>query len=364
MQNCLNSSPQTTVSESFWALYWYQTWQTSSHHLAGQHLSAYLQEPCYWAAQQMVKKFTSVQYKLPDYFQSAIAEVNTVLKGFNPDRGASLKTYAGMVFPSLLRDMLRQRQEADLCTGWTLLRKVSKKRLVESLQNIGLSDEAIAQHRLAWSCFKAIYIQSTPTAPLPTPDTTLWVKVASLYNTERLEQLPSTRLTVSAETIEQWLTRCVNAIRAYLHPPIDSLNTPKPNQASGEIQDDLPAPFSESLLSEIIAQEEVRNRRTQQSQIYRVVMTAIENLSAESQQLMQLYYQEGLTQQQIAQQLQIGQAKVSRRLTKARESLLIALVQWNQAELNNSPTPTLIKEMSTALEEWLRIRYGELGDVL
>lgn len=361
MQHCLNNSPEAPISESFWVLYWYNTWLTSPANMVEQHLSAYLQEPCYWAAQQMVKRFTSVQYKLPDYFQSGITEVNTVLKGFNSSRGASLKTYAGIVFPSLLRDVLRQRQEADLCTNWTLLRKISKKRLIEALQNVGLSPTSIAQYRLAWACFNEIYIQ--PAADLKTkPEQEMWAAVAALYNVERLHQL-SISSTVSAEAIEQWLSSCITAVRTYLHPPIASLNAPKSEQSSGELQDDLTVHLSESLLTEMIAQEEEENRQAQQVQVHSVLTTALEKLQTESQELMRLYYQQGLTQQQIMQQLNLSQASVSRRLTKAREALLITLVQWSQEELHISPTPTLIRDMSMALNEWLLLRYSESGSV-
>jgi len=357
MLSCLNDSPDAPALESFWVLYWYKVWLTSSPGLGGHHLSAYLQEPCYWAAQQMVKRFTSVQYKLPDYFQSGIAEVNIVLKGFNPSKGASLRTYAGIVLPGLLRDILRQRQETDLCTNWTLLRKTSKKRLIEALQNAGLSAATIAQYRLAWACFNEVYIQPATDLKI-NPDQNLWASTAALYNTERLNQL-SASSTVSAEAIEQWLTACVTAIRTYLHPPIDSLNAPKSEQASGELQDDLAIYSSESLLTEMIVQEENENRQAQQSQVHGVLTAALEKLQTELQELMQLYYQQGLTQQQIMQQLKMSQASVSRRLTKAREALLAMLVQWSQEELDISPTPTLIKDMSMALDEWLLLRYGE-----
>jgi RNA polymerase sigma factor (sigma-70 family) len=307
----------------------------------------------------MMKRFTSSQYKLPDYFQSGIAEVNTVLKGFNPGKGASLKTYAGIVFPSLLRDILRQRHEVDLCTNWTLLRKISKKRLIEALQNLGLAPATIAQYRLAWACFNEVYIQ--PAADLKiNPDQHLWAATAALYNSERLNQL-SASSTVSAEAIEQWLTSCVTAVRTYLHPPVASLNAPKSDQASGELQDDLAIHLSESLMTEMIAQEDDENRQAQQAQVHSVLTTALGKLQSESQELMRLYYQQRLTQQQIMQQLKMSQASVSRRLTKAREALLTMLVQWSQEELDISPTPTLIKDMSIALDEWLLLRYGESG---
>jgi RNA polymerase sigma factor (sigma-70 family) len=112
------------------------------------------------------------------------------------------------------------------------------------------------------------------------------------------------------------------------------------------MQDDLAIHSSESLLTEMIAQEEEESRQAQQAQVHSVLTTALEKLQPESQELMRLYYQQGLTQQQIMQKLNMSQASVSRRLTKAREALLTTLVQWSQEELDISPTPTLIKDMS------------------
>jgi RNA polymerase sigma factor (sigma-70 family) len=362
MQRCLEQSPAAPVSEGFWAFYWYKNWQAAekpanTFDLPSLHLSAYLQEPCYWAAQQTLKKFTNIQYKLPDYFQMAIAEVNTVLKGFNPDRGASLKTYAGIAFPGLLRDGLRQRHAVDLCTDWLLLRKVSKKRLTEALYDAGLPAATIPQYRLAWVCFKVQYVPSTPAEKLPKPDSAFWAAVAELYNAERQNQLISPGSPLTAETIERWLSQCAVWIRAYLYPSVASLNAPRPGLA-GEVQDDLPVLYSESLLTEMIAQEDAEARQMQRSQLSTILKTALEQLEPQSQQMIQLYYQQRLTQQQIMQQMAMSQASVSRRLSRARESLLKALVRWSQEVLNNSPTPTLIKSMSTALEEWLNVHYA------
>ncbi|NJO43022.1 MAG: sigma-70 family RNA polymerase sigma factor [Cyanobacteria bacterium CRU_2_1] len=359
MQRCLNSLPEAPISESFWVVYWYKLWQTSSHPTANLHLAAYLQEPCYWAAQQTVKKFTSPQHTLPDYFQIAIAEMSTVLRRFNPDKGANLKSYAEMAFSSLLRDMLRQRQEIDLCTPWTLLRKVSKKRFVESLQSAGLSASITADYQFAWNCFKNLYVPTTTIGKLSKPDRSLWEAVANLYNTERRKPLPPSSPPCSAETMEQWLTDCATWIKAYLYPSIVSLNALKAGQDGGEEQDDLSVPFSESLLMEMIAQEDMQIRQTMQLQIHAVLIATLEKLAPQSQEIMRLYYEQRWTQQQIGQQLQMGQATVVRRLQKMQELLLIALVQWSQEKVNIPPNPTLIKDMSTALKEWLQVRYPE-----
>ncbi|MBD2095822.1 sigma-70 family RNA polymerase sigma factor [Trichocoleus sp. FACHB-591] len=358
MRRCLEQSFKAPSSEAFWALYWYKLWQDSSPQLATLHLSAYLQETGYWTALQAIKKFTNPRYTLADYFQMAIAEVETVLQDFKPEKGASLKTYAAMAFSSLLTSSLRQRHEVDICSNWSLLRKISKKRLVEALQQAGLAPTTIAQYRLAWICFNQIYVQAVLGEKLPPPNRSVWEAIAKLYNTERHHQLTSLSSDCQPEMLERWLTNCAGWVRAYLYPPINSLNALKPNWELGEVQDDLPDLHSESLLSELVAQEEMQTRRSQRSHLHQALIAALAQLDSQSRKILHLYYSESWTQQQIMQECAMSQASVSRRLTKARESLLTALVQWSQEKLHSSPTSIQIKDMSMALEEWLKMMKG------
>lgn len=346
--------------ERFWALYWYRCWQAQVDDLAEGHLAAYLQESCYWAAQRTAKKFTNLQFGISDYCQLAIAEVRTVLKGFDPNRGADLKTFASVAFPRVLKDILRQRQEANLCTDLALLRRVSKKRLVEALKQAGLAETAIAQYRLAWVCFNAITAQpQSEPPPLASGDRDVWIAVSTLYNAERRTQLDPSTPACSPDTIERWLNQCAIWVRAYLYPPVESLNASKPGlESDHEMQDTLADPAQDSLLTALVMQEEQQERLQQRSDLRSQIVAAIANLDAQSQELLRLYYQQGLTQQQIMQQMQMSQATVSRRLTKAREAVLMALVQWSQAVLNNPATPDLIRDTSAALEEWLGVHYG------
>ncbi len=362
MQQRLDQVKEPT-SEKFWALYWYRHWQQAEDLNANRstlHLSAYLQEPCYWAAQQTVRKFTDLQYRLPDCFQIAIAEVPAVLKGFNPDRGASLKTFAGMAFSSTLRDALRQRQVVDLSTDWSLLRRISKKRLLESLHQAGLTATEITQYQLVWLCFKTQYVPPAPHEKLPQLDAALWETVAQLYNRERQSQLLTPGSALPAATIERWVAQMARWTRSFLYPNVGSLNAPQFGEETIEFQDNLPDPDSDSLLSDLVAQEELDDRSRQQMQLTQTLTQALGKLDAQSQDILRLYYQQGLTQQQIMREMEMSQASVSRRLSKARESLLTAIVQWSAA-LNITPTPALIKDMSTALDEWLNARYQSNG---
>ncbi|WP_347566105.1 sigma-70 family RNA polymerase sigma factor [Scytonema sp. UIC 10036] len=360
IQNCLNSSAEVTTSENFWALYWHKHWKTQSNHLAKMHLLAYLQEPCYWTASKTVAKFTNSQYSLADYFQMANTEIETILKDFKAEKCSSLKAYAMMAMPSRLRDILRQRQEAELCTNWALLRKVSKKLLLEALSEVGLSPTAMTQYRLAWTCFKELYVQKQPSgiAKLPEPSRQLWEAIANLYNQERKSQLTQSTGECTSETIEKWLTQTALYVRAYLFPPVKSLNTFKQDDDT-TITFDVPDPSSSSPMADMIAEEDVENRQNQISQMSAELLNSLQSLDAQSQEVLKLYYQQGLTQQQIVQELQMSQPTVSRRLVKGRESMLAALVKWSQSTLNIPVHSNQIKDMSLFLEEWLRNQYGE-----
>ncbi|WP_427160074.1 sigma-70 family RNA polymerase sigma factor [Aliinostoc sp. HNIBRCY26] len=353
IQSCLQKSPKET-SEYFWALYWYKFWQVpETQPLAKQHLTAYLQEPCYWTSQKTAASFTSTQYKLSDCFQVAIAQVDRVLKGFNPSQSSTLKNYASIIFGSAIRETLRQRQEVDICTDWGLLRKISQKRLEESLQNAGLSPSKIRGYIQAWNCFKTLYVptKAANSRQLSRPDDATWEAIAKAYNAQNT---PS----VSPKTLEEWLLYAAKATRKYLYPTPDSLNATKGSDDSSEILDNLPGTEQPSLMQEIIAQEEEQARNSQKTAVNQVLVTAVSQLESQLQDILLLYYGQKSNQDAIAQQLDIKQYTVSRRLSKAKENLLRSLASWSQDTLHISLTPDILKSMSTLIEDWLQNYYN------
>lgn len=361
MERCLAQSPDQP--DTFWALYWHKVWQAETSpdlrtKLAREHLTAYVQEPCYWVAHKTASSFSSNQYSLADLYQMAIAQVDKVLRGFNAQQGFNFKNYASVTLNNLIRESLRQRQEVDICTDWALLRKLSQKRLVEALQTVGLDASTIASYVLAWNCFKTLYVpqQATGSQKLSKPEPQTWEAIAQLYNQER-----STQPNIAAATpasLEKWLGLCAKAARAYLYPSLLSINTPKPGQDSGEFIDDL-AEITQtaSLLTDLIEAEEVALQKTQQQQISTTLLAGIDRLEPDCQQLIQFYYRDGLTQQQMAERTGMKQYTVSRRLTKARETLLKNLAEWSQTTLHKAPTSDVLNAMSSVLEEWLKTHY-------
>jgi len=225
IENCLLKISDNQHSENFWAIYWHKNWQNQPNSLAETHLSAYLQETCYWSAQRTIPQIASVQCTLFDCFQIAIAEVPKILKACDPDQKATLKSYSNVAFGNVIRDALRQKQEIDFCNDWALLLKLSRKRLQESLQNAGLIDETIGCYLLAWKCFVDGYIlgESPQARKLQKPDSETCKIITQLYNRDRLTQLNPPGTEANAQTLEKWLLLSAKYARSYLYPVVSSL---------------------------------------------------------------------------------------------------------------------------------------------
>ena len=344
-------------SDSFWALYWHQIWQEKPESPAREHLAAYLQEVCFWSATKTVSSFSNSQYTVPDYFQIAIARLDKVLKGFDRERGFNLKSYASITFSNLIRELLRQKREIDICSEWSLLRKVSQKMMGEALTNTGLDWEK-DKYILAWNCYKTIYIPEKPssTRKLAKPKLETWKAIANLYNQERSTQLKQS-VPAKAGHIEEWMLVCAKAIRSYLFPSVTSINQPKPGHDTGEIADSIVGEVDNSLLTEMITDEEVQQRSQQRTDINQFLSSTIEKLKPEEQKLLELYYSLGFKQAEIAQKLNIQQYTVSRKLSKVRKTLLKALAKWTKETMHITLTSDVLNNISSLLEEWLADRY-------
>lgn len=351
-----DKEPTSKQSEQFWVIYWFKGWQTQASELGRGHLAAYLQESCYWTVQKTVTGFNISQHTLSDCFQVTIARLDKILRGFNPVQSIDLKAYASIAFSGILREFLRQRQVVDICSDWSLLRKISRKRLISALQAAAIPPAQIPAFLLAWRCFKAVYVpmQATSTRSLPKPTDGVWQTVAKQYNTERNSEaaLPE----ANPLQIEQWMQQCVKAARAYLNPVTISINTPRPGQESGEMLDTL-TDETDSLLTSMIAEEEQQVRQTQQSQINQVLSTTLANFDSQVQQLLELYYGHSYTQQELAKRLDMKQYTISRRFSKARETLLTALATWSHETHKVPQTQELLNQLSPILEEWLACHY-------
>ena len=158
--------------------------------------------------------------------------------------------------------------------------------------------------------------------------------------------------------MEQWLLACVKAARSHLFPNVTSINQPKPGYESGEIVDSLVGEVDESLLSDMIADEDAQQRSQQQGDIGKFLISTIEQLKPEEQKLLELYYSLGLKQAEIAKELNTQQYTVSRKLARARKALLKELAKWTRETMHITLTSDVLDNISSLLEEWLAGYYG------
>ena len=358
MKTCLQQSPDQQ-SKNFWALYWHKVWQSQSNYLAFAHLAAYLQEACYWA----VRKFTlnvSSHSSLADYFQIAIAHLPKILKNFNPQYSSYLKNYAELAFERTIKDLLRVRKEAHICSDWALLHKLSRKRLVKSLQNIGFNHQTIECYLLAWECYRELHpSNSQKTRQLTKPDVDTGKAIADLYNSERLSRLSATTPAINPQTLEKWLLSCAQAARHLLYPKVVSADIPLKDDSDASLLDMMPDDESTSLLTKAIEQEETASLQNYHTQLNQLLNGAIAALKPEARELLQVYYSKQLTQTEIAKQLSIKQYQVSRRLSSIKKSLLITLIEWSQQNLHISPKSDVVGAVNSSLEEWLKDHYNQ-----
>lgn len=349
IQVCVQDASDGVNSDDFWALRWHRLWIEQTHSLADQHLFAYLQEPSYWAAEQIIKKYTNPQYGLVDCFQLSNLHTNKVLEDYRSDKGYRFKSFAGVVFLNCLREELRRRHQADLSTQWGFLRKISRKRLTEALTGQGLSVETIQQYVWVWLYFKEWYVPKPQgvTQRLPEPDDQLWQTVASTYNREQ----KALGKPITATLVKQWLQQMEQIARRYLYPEIASLT--RTNDTDTDTDFDLPDVHL-SPLEQQIAEEEIATQQQRCAELQAVLRQALQQLDTDCQEVLRLYYREDFTQKQIEAKTGIRQATVSRRLDKARQLLLKALNEWSQIQVNTIDNPNQLEDSTTALEEWLR----------
>lgn len=356
------------TSERFWALYWYQIWrearnakseneQRSLELLALGHLSAYLQETCYWVARPFATQGSGRPIRLSDCFQEAIATLPRLLQRYDPGQGSSLKAYAHVSFANAIRDALRQQGDTDRRTDWGLLRRTSPRRLEDALKAQGFSESTVMSYILAWRCFReyAASMDGPGTRQLMSPDRETWQAIAALYNSQRL-RLDLVPPETTSEQLEIWLKSAARYLRMYHHPPVLSLNLPQ-SEGSGEVLDKLPDPDSLLPLDKLMAQEVLQERAARHTQMAQMLTTTLTSLDPELQDILGLYYGESLTQQEMANRLNTMQYTISRRLSRARRLLLQAIAQWGKETLHISLSPSVLEDMSIHLEEWLRSYY-------
>ncbi|NJM47445.1 MAG: sigma-70 family RNA polymerase sigma factor [Alkalinema sp. RU_4_3] len=136
-------------------------------------------------------------------------------------------------------------------------------------------------------------------------------------------------------------------------PSIDSINKTKPGQEQGEVQDSLADPLATSLLDAAIEEETQQERQQHDRNSRTTLAQALRELDGTAQEILRLFYQDRLSQQDLALNMNMSQPTISRRLKKAEETLLTKLL----GSVNKQPEPSELRHISIALKECLESYY-------
>ncbi|BAC88161.1 sigma-70 family RNA polymerase sigma factor [Gloeobacter violaceus] len=353
MEAHLQRQPAGVQSVEQWCLFWFERWRGGEDRFARAHLIAFLYEPAYWSA-RFVRAGFHRQLTLTDLCQTAVANVDLVLQGFNPARGSDLKRFATRVFRNILYKALREFHEAEVCTTWSLLRKYSLKRLEEALQRQGYDERQIKSFLLACRCYKDTYVPVPPagTRHLQPPVEQDWQRMAGLYTVRREPQLHQP---AAAGQFREWLELSAKALRQMLTPENFSIGVGSTDEQGDGIE--LLRDPDLNPLDAAGEREEEAYRQAFRLQLRSVLVGTLAVLETPLQRVLELYYGEQLNQQEIAEQLGIKQYTVSRWMNRAKKQLATALGQWAKQKLHDSLELDVVEGMNRLLEEWLQMHF-------
>jgi len=326
--------------EEFWAQYWLrEVIQTSPTPLvAKEHLSAYLEEACYWTVIKIHQQLSTYNLRRVDCFLMAREAVANPVKLFkNYDyKSSSVKTYCQFPLRSAILDQVRKGRELDKYTWPALLRAITKKRLKEALSQANIKEPSFSQCVLAWQCFVAEYVPDKVkgSKQLQPPNQKQLEGIATYYNQQKNSENP----VVSGQDIQSLLDSCVQAIQ----------NNSKVSFVALEDCLSEPALSSENPLDEQESEE------SESHAVNTVLEQAFTTLPEPAQVLLKLWYGLGINQSDLALALGIQkQYQVSRQVGKHKQFLLTALAEWSKKTLQITLNSQQLNEMGKQLDEWL-----------
>lgn len=338
------------ANENFWALHWLKEALPLPLYRAGKwHLSAYLEETCYWTALQICQQFADKGYNPADCFQMARKLASNPAKLFaNYDsRLSSVQTYAQMRLKSYLLDELRRGREAEKYSDWALLRAVTKTALENALENCGYTESQVAPYRLAWRCFREIY---TPAASegsrkLPPPSAAQWEAIAGRYN--QLRGQFKLEAEVSVKTLQNLLKTAVDAVRR------QSQNSPA-SAGSLEVALTPSMPVPKPLIYNDISEDD--SPEFERERVNSILSQSFQLLPKEIRKMLELWLGLGFTQEEVAGLFGWDQTKFSRQMKKHGKGLLTQLLKELGKSEGNSKLGKKSKEIDKKgqlMKEWL-----------
>ena len=308
---------------------------TLSYLLAKTHLSAYLEETCYAAALDKAKDFNfhGIENRelLGEFFLIARKTVANPHKTFRSydlshPKCSKVASWAETKIKAAIREYLIAQnlmRIVDKYSDWGVLRNFSKKQIKECLQHQGLLELEIKRCLLALQTFGEIYAPKKPKGKLLPPTDKEWQGILERFN--QLTERHNLSLAANKKEVESLLKTCVDAVRA-------------PNSPIGQ-------------KSEVKIDNESRDNW----EILNPILAPVyQQLSAQSQLMLKLWYGLQLNQGDIGRVFGIKQHTVSRYKDRDKEPLFLALLEWvKRQKRDDNLTDAEVGKIEGMLDEWL-----------
>ncbi|WP_026735041.1 hypothetical protein [Fischerella sp. PCC 9605] len=241
----------------------------------------------------------------------------------------TLKSFSDTKIKHLLIPKLRDFTGLDTLgqTDLGLAARSSRKRVKEALYHSGYSPAELSQYLLVWQCFQEIRNSIHLGVNKFQPEH--FQEIAKLYGEVQVTlKLPEIeKQNNQVEEIKIWLENIGKAIRQFLDPPLDSLDTLLHSQSDGDV----------SLIDDIPYQTRVDESRNQIVAEFRNFLSHLleELKETQDKQILFLRYGLELKQAQIGKELRSqAQYQICRLLQRLNNYILTEI--WNWANLEPS----------------------------
>lgn len=332
------SQSDPDAPERYWTTYWLkEALKNPQNRLSRNHLSAYLEEACYWVTLKIFEQIANLNESRVDCFfiaRSAAADPGKLFKNYDPIR-SGLKTYAQFRLKTAILEQVRVGSSLQKYSDPALLRALTKKTLKEALKKADIKEPEFSECLLVWQCFKEVYVpvMEGGSRRLKPPDETQLAAIASLYN----QKSQNRRDPVDSEFIQKRLDQCVNTVRESLrikNVPLDSCGF-EPALASDDPIDTLDEPVQEW------------------QQVKSILSEAFATLPESSQTMLKLQYGLNFSQSEIAKIFEKHQSTISRKISGSQQILLTAIAKWSASNLGICLSSDRLQEMASLLDECL-----------
>jgi DNA-directed RNA polymerase specialized sigma24 family protein len=352
----------SAIVQNFLQLYQQDSIPEPQRELAKWHVAAYLEVPLYRAARDRLKAFRdyespAVTWEHYLHLAKRLAydpdQMLAIYQRYQPEK-YSLEQHFQFEIGSKIRDLFYQETGKGKYSIWFALKRASKSELHRGLTSLGIQVAQIACYIAVRDALFEVYSKSGNRWLEPTA---AQYQAATGYLNRHYAQTECSNVasggSIAASNFQTLVKTCIQAIQAT--PTIESLESYQENfsKQSLDASEELALDDPIALLQEHQSQQEWQQKNQTMTAL---LIEQVQQLDAVDQAILK-HRSLGSNQTQIASQVGINQATVSRRYQRCQRHLLKAIAHWIQAEFDHSLTLENLENLERYLTLWLQKHY-------